>query len=89
VPLNQLIETIALKDAMRHILVLAHTLRYIHAMKVVHRDIKPANVLITPSGPKLFDFGLAKWKEDDLKANNFGTKCYKSPEVVLQMGQYG
>src|SRR4029434_5131429 len=27
---------------------------------VIHRDLKPSNVMLTPSGPKLLDFGLAK-----------------------------
>jgi serine/threonine protein kinase len=29
-------------------------------MNIVNRDLKPSNILITPSGAKLFDFGLAK-----------------------------
>ena len=60
VPLNQLIETMTLADSLRHSLILAHTLKYIHSLDIIHRDLKPANVLITPEGPKLFDFGLAK-----------------------------
>jgi len=39
---------------------MAHTLNYIHLLGLVHRDIKPANILITPKGPKIFDFGLAE-----------------------------
>ena len=31
-----------------------------HRKGVVHRDLKPANVMLTPSGTKLLDFGLAK-----------------------------
>jgi len=27
---------------------------------ITHRDLKPANILVTPSGIKLLDFGLAK-----------------------------
>jgi serine/threonine protein kinase len=31
----------------------------VHAAGVVHRDLKPANVLLTPTGPRLIDFGIA------------------------------
>jgi Tol biopolymer transport system component len=31
-----------------------------HRQGVVHRDLKPSNVMLTESGPKLLDFGLAK-----------------------------
>ena len=31
-----------------------------HRAGIVHRDLKPANVMLTKSGPKLLDFGLAK-----------------------------
>jgi serine/threonine protein kinase/tetratricopeptide (TPR) repeat protein len=32
----------------------------LHARGFVHRDIKPSNVFLTPHGPKLLDFGLAR-----------------------------
>ena len=31
-----------------------------HRKGIVHRDLKPANVMLTKSGVKLLDFGLAK-----------------------------
>src|SRR5215472_12515508 len=31
-----------------------------HRSGVVHRDLKPANVMLTTTGPKLLDFGVAK-----------------------------
>jgi eukaryotic-like serine/threonine-protein kinase len=33
-----------------------------HHQGIVHRDLKPANVMLTRSGSKLLDFGLAKLK---------------------------
>jgi serine/threonine protein kinase len=32
----------------------------IHNAGVIHRDLKPANIMMSKSGPKIIDFGLAK-----------------------------
>ncbi|MFC9672425.1 serine/threonine-protein kinase [Streptomyces sp. NPDC056949] len=39
---------------------LAGALTAIHATGLVHGDLKPANVVVTPAGPKVIDFGVAK-----------------------------
>ena len=39
----------------------AEGLEAAHHHGFIHRDIKPANIFLTPRGPKLLDFGLAKW----------------------------
>jgi len=33
-----------------------------HALGIVHRDLKPGNIMLTKSGVKLLDFGLARFR---------------------------
>src|SRR5262245_36926776 len=42
---------------------IADALERAHAKGVTHRDLKPGNVMLTQSGAKLLDFGLAKLKQ--------------------------
>jgi serine/threonine protein kinase len=42
---------------------MASALAAAHERGIVHRDLKPSNVMLTKSGVKLLDFGLAKWEE--------------------------
>jgi serine/threonine protein kinase/Tol biopolymer transport system component len=51
---------IALNELAKIGLEIAEALAVAHRASIVHRDLKPGNVMLTKSGAKLMDFGLAK-----------------------------
>jgi Tol biopolymer transport system component len=49
-----------LEQTLRYGIEIAGALDKAHRQGIVHRDLKPGNVMLTKSGVKLLDFGLAK-----------------------------
>src|SRR5215470_15261955 len=50
---------LALEQTLRYGQEIADALDKAHRQGIVHRDLKPANVMLTKTGVKLLDFGLA------------------------------
>jgi serine/threonine protein kinase len=70
---------------------LAEALTAIHAAGVIHRDLKPGNVLLTATGPKVIDFGIAQALDSTAvtkTGTTVGSPAFMAPEQVLgQAGQ--
>ncbi len=51
---------IPLSEMLKIGIAVAEALAFSHQHGIVHRDLKPGNIMLTKSGAKLMDFGLAK-----------------------------
>ena len=84
-----------LDQALRYAAEVAAALDHAHRQGIVHRDLKPGNVMLTKSGARLLDFGLAKpivsaaaaestRLEDPVTAKGsvVGTVPYMAPEQI-------
>lgn len=57
-----------------------------HASGVLHRDIKPQNIILTPTGAKIADFGIARVPDSTLTRDGglLGTPAYSAPECITK-----
>ncbi|MFF0524043.1 serine/threonine-protein kinase [Actinomadura nitritigenes] len=64
----------------------ATALAAIHGAGIVHRDLKPANVLLSSTGPRVIDFGIARAldaADGPTRTGQFvGTPNYLPPELL-------
>jgi Tol biopolymer transport system component len=86
-----------LDEALKVGIAIADALDKAHNHGITHRDLKPGNVMLTPTGAKLLDFGLAKLKQaptssstpppapasgDTSPGTILGTMQYMAPEQL-------
>lgn len=63
---------------------LGGALHMAHTAGVVHRDVKPENVMLSATGAKVADFGIARIPDSTLTQGGsiLGTPAYSAPEAV-------
>jgi serine/threonine protein kinase len=76
---------IPLAEALRYALQIAEALEFAHEQGIIHLDLKPSNVMLTRTGVKLLDFGIAELRYPDSAepgrgAKRHGTLGYMAPE---------
>ncbi|MFE6843934.1 serine/threonine-protein kinase [Streptomyces sp. NPDC057686] len=63
----------------------AEALEGIHACGIVHRDLKPGNIIISETGPRVIDFGIARAVDATALTRTdhlIGTRGFLAPEQL-------
>ena len=77
---------LALDQLLKTAIEIASALAAAHRAGIVHRDLKPGNVMLTKSGVKLLDFGLAKIAVSPVQPSELTSQPTELPKNLTQKG---
>src|SRR5271169_467272 len=73
-----------LNQVLQYAIEIADALDKAHRKGITHRDLKPGNIMLTKTGTKLLDFGLAKLQQEAAPATPFSQLPTVAQAVTAQ-----
>ena len=75
---------LSVEQTLRYGIEIADALDKAHRQGIVHRDLKPGNVMLTKSGVKLVDFGLAKFSATAPGVSSLSVLPTQTPNLTAE-----